>query len=82
MPDELIALKKLGENLRIKRKQLGYRQTDLAELCGITDRTLREVEGGSGKVKIEVWLKLGQILGLELVFLQKAINYAPYPIGI
>jgi DNA-binding XRE family transcriptional regulator len=69
------SLKTLGESIKRKRHQLGYRQADLAELCGITDRTLREVEAGSGKPKIETWFKLGQVLGLDLVFLQKPINH-------
>jgi predicted transcriptional regulator len=80
--NEIIGLKKLGEDIRIKRQQLGYRQVDLAEICEISDKTLREVEAGSGKVKIEIWIKLGQILGLELVHSQKPMNYAADPIGV
>ena len=81
LSNEIISLKALGENLRIKRQQLGYRQADLAEICGISDRTLREVEGGSGKVKMEIWIRLGDILGLELAFSQKQIHYPEDPIG-
>jgi predicted transcriptional regulator len=80
--NEIVGLKKLGEDIRIKRQQLGYRQVDLAEICEISDKTLREVEAGSGKVKIETWIKLGQILGLELIHSQKPMNYANDPIGV
>ena len=75
--NEIAGLKKLGDDIKTKRQQLGYRQIDLAEIYEISDKTLREVEAGSGKTKVETWFKLGQILGLDLVFLQKPISHIP-----
>lgn len=74
---EIPELQALGKKLRDKRRQLGYTQADIADLCGITDRTLREVEAGSGKAKMETWFKLGQVLGFDLTLLQKPMRFTP-----
>ena len=81
---EIEELKNLGEKIRLHRQMLGYRQAELAELCGITDRTLREIESGSGKAKMETWYRLAQLLGMDIVLQQKPMSYplrVPPPIG-
>ena len=59
-------LKKIG-NLVIQRREfLHLRQEDLAELSGITIKTIHLVEQGKGNPSFETLTKLLTVLGLEL----------------
>jgi DNA-binding XRE family transcriptional regulator len=73
--NEMEGLKILGQKIRTHRQLLGYRQAELAELCGISDRTLRDIEAGSGKAKMETWYRLAQVLGMDMVLQQKPMSY-------
>jgi DNA-binding XRE family transcriptional regulator len=69
-------LRNFGIAIKDKREMLSYTQQDLADLCGISDRTLREMEQGLGQTKLETWLKVCDILGLQWQLLLKKLAYA------
>lgn len=59
-------LKELAKMVRSRRGYLKYTQTDIAELTGLTDRTIRAIESGGGGTAIQSWAKILDVLGLEL----------------
>lgn len=57
----------LGAELQRARKQNGLTQEQLAELAGISERTLRSIERGAGNRSIEAVLSVANVLGLRIV---------------
>lgn len=56
----------LGAELQRVRKQNGLTQEQLAELAGISERTLRSIERGAGNPSIEAVLSVADVLGLRI----------------
>lgn len=56
----------LGSELQRARKQNGLTQEQLAELAGISERTLRSIEHGAGNPSIEAVLSVANVLGLQI----------------
>lgn len=50
-----------------RRQLLKITQHDLAEMSGITARTIYKIESGIGSVTLETMEKLCEILGLEII---------------
>jgi y4mF family transcriptional regulator len=65
---ELIVTEKesLGELIRTRRKSRNIRQADLAEMAGISPRTLRDIEKGTANPELETLLKIFEVLGLGI----------------
>lgn len=61
----------IGKVLKIRRDFLGLRQEDLAEMSGVTSRTIHQVETGTGNPSIQTLEKLATVLGMELTMLVK-----------
>jgi putative transcriptional regulator len=59
-------LKEIADKIKRRRKSLNYTQADLAELTGISLRTIRSIEKGAGSTNILSWLKILDVLGLEM----------------
>ncbi|MEM8966594.1 MAG: helix-turn-helix transcriptional regulator [Bacteroidota bacterium] len=59
-------VKELGNTVRERRKFLKITQEDLADIAGISERTLRDVEKGLANPELESLVKLCEVLGLEL----------------
>lgn len=59
-------LKAIGKAVRQRRKSRKILQTDLAEIAGISSRTLRDIEKGSANPELETLMKLCQALGMEV----------------
>ncbi|MEQ8926441.1 MAG: helix-turn-helix transcriptional regulator [Fulvivirga sp.] len=57
---------KIGETIKKRRKFLKITQEDLAEISGISERTLRDIEKGSANPELASLMKLCEVLGLEL----------------
>lgn len=57
---------RIGEAVRAMRKNYSLTQQQLAELVGISDRTLRDIEKGTGAPGIGAVLATLKVLGLEL----------------
>ena len=59
-------IKEIGKTVRERRKFLKITQEDLADISGISERTLRDIEKGSANPELESLMKLCKVLGLEL----------------
>ena len=59
-------VKKFGEIIRKRRKELKITQPHLAELAEISTNTLYKLERGSGNPSLKVLNKLAEVLGMEL----------------
>jgi len=64
----------IAQRIKLRRKQLSYTQKDLAELTGISERSIRSVENGEGSTSIRSWYKILDILGLEMKIVFKSLN--------
>ena len=58
--------KELGKAIQLRRKSRKISQEDLAEIAGIGQRTLRDIEKGSGNPELTTLLKLCEVLGMNL----------------
>jgi transcriptional regulator with XRE-family HTH domain len=56
----------LGLRLKEIRKSQGFRQEDVAAYCGISDRTVRNIEQGAAGTKSRFIFTIAQELGLKL----------------
>lgn len=64
-------IEELGKEIQRRREMLGYTQKDVAEITGITDTTIRRIEKGQAGVAIGNWIKVIDLLGLEMIILPK-----------
>ncbi len=56
----------LGVAIRERRRALGLRQQDLADLAGASERFIRELEHGKASVQMDKVVAVLDALGLEL----------------
>lgn len=54
------------KKITTRRKLLRYSQKDMAELTGLSERTIRSIENGEGVTSIASFIKILDVLGLEL----------------
>ena len=64
----------IGNSLKFRREFLNMRQEDLAEMSGVTSRTIHLIESGTGNPSTETLQKLAEVLGMELVIQVKQRN--------
>lgn len=64
----------IGEQIRLRRKELMITQPDLAEIAGISVNTLYKIERGQANPTIEVLGKILDVLGLEIIVDVKQLN--------
>ncbi|AWB84191.1 helix-turn-helix domain-containing protein [Corynebacterium liangguodongii] len=60
------AVERIGIEIRTMRKEYMLTQQQLAELAGISDRTLRDIEAGREGPSIGTVVKVLSTLGLDL----------------
>lgn len=65
---------KIGEQIRLRRKELGITQPHLAEIAGISVNTLYRIERGQANPTIEILDKILDVLGLEISIGVKRLN--------
>ncbi len=58
--------KAIGKAVRERRKSRKILQADLADIAGISPRTLRDIEKGTANPELETLMKLCQALGMEV----------------
>lgn len=63
----------IGKTARTRRENLGLKQEDLAEMSGLTLKTIHLAESGKGNPSLKTLEKIATILGMELV-LQIKLN--------
>jgi transcriptional regulator with XRE-family HTH domain len=59
-------VKKFGEIIKNRRKELSITQPHLAELANVSTNTLYKLERGQGNVSLMVLNKLAEVLGMEI----------------
>lgn len=64
----------IGEMVRSRRKLLRLRQRDLAELAGVTLRSLTDLENGNANPTIKQLAKVAEVLGLELCLTERSLH--------
>lgn len=62
-----MTVSEMGKLMKFRREFLNLRQEDLAEMSGVTSRTIHLVESGTGNPSIETLEKLATVLGMELL---------------
>lgn len=56
----------IGEQIRLRRKELMITQPNLADIAGVSINTLYKIERGQANPTIEVLGKILDVLGLEI----------------
>lgn len=56
----------LGSALRAARRRLGLTQQEVADLAGLSDRTVRDLEKGSSSPSLGAVIAVAAVLGLRL----------------
>lgn len=64
----------IGEQIRLRRKELMITQFDLADIAGISINTLYKIERGQANPTIEMLGKILDVLGLEIFVGVKQLN--------
>ena len=53
--------------MKERREFLGLNQLDLAEIAGVSIKTIYAIELGKGNPSFETLVKLAKVLGLEII---------------
>lgn len=69
-----MTIKEMGAKLKFRREFLNLRQEDLAEMSGVTSKTIHLVESGTGNPSVETLEKMATVLGMELLIQVKITN--------
>lgn len=59
-------LREIGKAIQSRRKSRKILQDDLAEIAGISSRTLRSIEKGIANPELNTLLKILKVLGMEI----------------
>ncbi len=59
-------ISEMGEIIRKRRELLGLLQPQLAEISGVSRRTIQLIEMGKANPSLEVLLKIADALGLSI----------------
>ena len=61
------SMQEVGRIIRLRRKELGYNQTQIAQFAGCSQRLVSEIERGKPTVAFETVLRIADGLGIDLV---------------
>ena len=67
-------MKNLGEQIAQRRKYFRISQADLAEMAGVSLRTVSAIENGSANPSISILSNIVEILGF-VITLQERVKY-------
>ncbi|MBO5531137.1 MAG: helix-turn-helix transcriptional regulator [Fibrobacter sp.] len=67
-------MQKIGEQIAQRRKYFRISQADLAEMAGVSLRTVSGIENGSANPSISILSKILEILGF-VITLQERVRY-------
>lgn len=56
----------VGQAIRVARRESGLTQTQLGELVGLSDRTVRDIEKGGGSSSFAAVSAVANVLGLHI----------------
>lgn len=68
-------IKFFGSKIEQKRNILGLTQKGLAEICSLSDLTIRNIEHGAPGTSIGNWVKVADVLGLSIELNSKKMNH-------
>ena len=66
--------KSIGAQIEKRRKQLHVSQADLAELSGVSLRTVNAVEKGSANPSVETLSRILEPIGLVLALTERVVH--------
>lgn len=69
-----MTIRQIGEIILARRKDLRLRQEDVAEMSGVTVRTIYKIEKSKGNPLVKTLSRLCHILGLEISIAIKMID--------
>ena len=61
------SMEEVGQVIRLRRKELGYTQTDIAAFAGVSQRLISEIERGKPTVAFETVMRVANGLGIDFV---------------
>ncbi len=64
----------IGKLIEKRRKHLQIRQEDLAELCGISTKSIQKIENDRANPTLKTLQKLLDVLGFEINITIKKLN--------
>lgn len=64
-----VNFKLLGKRIAVRRRQLGFKQNQIAEMLGISNNYLSNIENGRSIPSLEVFSKLCEVLQVTPDFL-------------
>ena len=67
----LLPAQRLGQQLHSRRKALQLTQAEVAELASTTQRTVSLLETGNPTGKLNVLVAVADVLGLELILVER-----------
>jgi len=67
-------IEELGKAIKFRREFLNLRQEDLAEMSGITIKTIHLIESGKGNPALATLQKIATVLGMEFSLQVKKDN--------
>ncbi|MFK7423460.1 MULTISPECIES: helix-turn-helix domain-containing protein [Micrococcus] len=59
-------MRRIGEHVRATRRELNLAQQEMADLAGISDATVRQIERSTGRGTLSSLLAVLGVLGLDL----------------
>jgi transcriptional regulator with XRE-family HTH domain len=71
MSDTTNIFKKIGAEIRARRKRLDMTQLDVAEMTGLQRQTISRVESGNSSVTIASVERIAAVVGLDLIVVPK-----------
>lgn len=66
-------MKEIGNIIRMRRKELGITQQELADICDVGINTLVAIERGQGNPSVGTLAKIASAVGYELVLARKSL---------
>ena len=67
IPQYIVNMKTLGEQIKVRRTVLKIRQQELADLAGVSINTVVAIERGTGNPSIKTLVSVCDVLGLQIV---------------
>ena len=64
----------LGKQIAKRRKELNVSQADLAEMSGVSLRTINGIESGHANPSLNVLAEILQVLGLVITLRERVIH--------
>lgn len=66
-------MKEIGSIIRMRRKELGITQQELADICDVGINTLVAIERGQGNPSVGALAKIASVVRYELVLARKSL---------